>query len=303
MDRDIYELKESEDFYLSEYQEKTVDLQLIKVHPLYSSLLTGRVFNKSCNSIANATIEVFDFNLNPLCHTLTDPFGFYKFKDMLPGEYKLIASADNYLASKSESVIIHSGCNNILDFNLRCNPIVQKGILYGVVYDNYKNTPIKNVKITLVYKDCKTKIAATTLTNEKGQYLIYNLLPNNYIIIATHPNYLPCESIDIKIGKKEMSLMNLNLIQDNTIATSTISGTINYHGNFAIGIPVFLYEIDNQSVYKLIQIQITNRDGIYLFSSVPPGKYMINAKLQIGDEIFDELVIEKNQKIKKIHKL
>lgn len=292
IESDVYELKESKDFSLNAYQEKTVDLQLKKAPPIWNTLLTGKVLNKCCKPIGNATVKVFDCNLKPLFHTLTDVYGVYKFKDTLsPGEYKVVASAEEYLTSKERDCTIRTDYTNKLDFNLINNPLIQKGIIYGVVKDNFKDIPISNVKIKLVCKNCLSKTVATTTTNDKGQYLIYNLLPGNYIIIATHPEYLPLESTNIQIKKQNIALMNLSLIQDSTISNGTISGIINYQDTPVEGVPVFLYSVEQDSFYKLEQEQMTNDKGLYLFSSVSPGKYMINAKLQSGKEICEDIII------------
>lgn len=300
IERDVYELKESDEFSLNAYQEKTVDLQLKKAPPICNTLLVGKVFSRYCKPIANATVKIFDCNLEPLLHTLTDACGVYKFKDTLsPGKYKVVASAENYLASKVRTIAIYKEFTSKLDFNLLTNPIVQRGIIYGTVYDNYKGSPIGNAKITLITKDGFPKTVAATLTNSKGQYIIYNLLLNNYNLEVTCPEYLSSESVNIPVGKQNISLMNISLIRDNSISNGTISGIIRYKGTHVVDIPVFLYSYDKDSFYKLQQEQMTNDQGLYLFSSVAPGKYMINAKLQNGREICEDIIIKENEKVEK----
>lgn len=287
-DKHTYELKESQIFDLSTFQEKRVDLQLKKALTPCSVLLTGRVMNKSCQPIANATVKVFDYDFNPLFHTLTNENGAYRFEVMLEkGKYKVVASAENYLVSKARNFEIYADCMKRIiksNFRLENNPITEQSIIYGVAFDNMKLTPISNAKITLAYKKYPSKIVATVFTNENGQYIIYNIPPNQYLIKATHADYIPYNATEIEVEKQTVELMNLNMIKDNTLVDGTISGIIRFEGRIAAGVPVFLYAVDEKSFYKLVQIEMTNENGAYLFSSVPPGQYMVDTNLQTSQE-------------------
>lgn len=93
-----------------------------------------------------------------------------------------------------ESKVFYLSPNQQKTIDLKLNKI-SKPLLYGRVYDKYKN-PISNASITLAYYNRPVITKVYTKTNKCGQYLIYDIAPNKYIIHVNHPKYMP-----IKITK------------------------------------------------------------------------------------------------------
>ncbi len=127
-------------------------------------------------------------------------------------------------------------------------------IIYGVVRDSFNDRFIDRAKITLL-NIRRNWITAITHTNSKGQYLIYNLLPDKYVLYARHYNYMIARAASLRIDNSEH-------VQNNLYLT-----------------------LDKYQNYEIQDIQMTNQEGMYLFPHVVPGRYVIKAKLYNGTEV------------------
>ncbi len=280
---DYYTLESSTIFNVSPFEEVQIDLKLKKAPTRYTTLLLGCV-SYHCTPIINATIKILDLNFKPLFHTVTNKYGLYKFYNILaPGEYYVIVSSDDYITSDTKTITIKNKKICRCDFELRKNPICKNAILYGTVEDSINNKFISNTKITLLDKN-SNYIVATTYTNDLGQYLIYNIIQNEYILTAEHSEYVKLKSYPILIDSPDKIQLNLYMLKNPLLENGTVSGVIKFNNNPQPHIPVFLCSIENQNTFKVINVQLTNEKGLYLFSNVLSGKYVIKAKLQNGTE-------------------
>ncbi|AZV56615.1 carboxypeptidase regulatory-like domain-containing protein [Clostridium sp. AWRP] len=285
---DIYTLKASDPFEITVHEEATVNLELNKVSPCYNTLLTGKVLYEN-SPIQNATVKVFDNNFKPLFHTETDKNGIYIFKNILsPGIYKVIATAIGYTTSITKEIRITENLITKLSFTLKKSSTFIKGIVYGKILEAVSRKPIENATVYLAYlNDCNNTIYKTT-SNSTGQYLIYNIVPNNYKLTVEKQGYLVSDPVQLTIKKYDRVMLNLDLIRDSNYNNSTISGTVTIDKKPISNITVFLYLLDKQGNEKVVQIQITNNNGIYIFSNLENGFYIVKGKLQ------DNLIFEKH---------
>lgn len=288
---DKYLLKDSNPFKMQPYEEATVNLELEKISPCYNTLLTGRVFDRD-SPISNATVTVFDRNMNPLHHTTTNEEGIYNFINVLnPDEYRLIAAAKYYTTSPAKYVITRSNDVTELSFSLKTNSALVNGLVYGKVLEEGRNIPISDATISIKSFDDPNKIIYRTTSNSNGQYLIYDILPYKYMMEVKKLGYLPYKPIELSVKKYNYILQNINLISDSNNSNGTISGTILSHKTPVSNTVVFLYLLDTRGNETIVQVQITNKYGIYLFSDVSNGSYMVKCKLQNGEDFQRSITI------------
>ena len=278
--RDIYTLKVSRPIKIKPRKEATVNLKLVKVPPCYNTILTGKVSYRNI-AIKNANVIVLDKNNNQISRTLTDENGIYKFINILkPGKYNVIASAIGYNISNIRKIVINEKIPRKLSFRMKKNLININGILYGKILETGSRKPIENADVYMktLEKDCE-KVYKTT-SNEDGEYLIYNILPDNYKIEIKKQGYKKVESLKLKIEKYDRILLYFDLTKNQNYNKSTISGTITFEEKPISEVAVFLYLLDKEKNEEIIQIQESNKDGFYIFSNVEKGCYIVKAKLQ-----------------------
>jgi len=191
------------------------------------------------------------------------------------------------------------------NLNLTVNPMVTSGILRGTVtsggsglsgatvkvYDVNDNPvygkileagnrkPIVDAEVYLKSLDDSCNTMYKTFSNSNGQYLIYNILPNEYSLIIKKQGYLKTEMSYLKIEKYDRVSLFFDLIRYSNNSNS-ICGMITSDN---IPIPkadVFLYEINNQNEERIVQEQMTNNIGLFLFLNVESGLYLVKGKLQ-----------------------
>ena len=92
------------------------------------------------------------------------------------GRYILTASAEGYESDTEEAVVEE---NTIAGVNFTLTPVVELGIIFGSVEDEYGD-PFQGVEVTIEgsdnYKD-------TTETDEDGDYVFYDLSAGKYTLI------------------------------------------------------------------------------------------------------------------------
>lgn len=278
--RDYYQLESSHIFQISPYEQKKIDLELKKADPVYHTLLFGAI--RSCHKpIKNATIEILDLNSNPLFKTISNEDGKYRFKNILsPGEYKMIATAKHYITSNTQHIAIKENCKLKVNFFLKKNPMIYKGMLYGTIKDSTTNETVSNAKILLI-NTVFNDIVSVTYSNDKGQYLIYNIPPNDdYMLIVKHENYLKLKSTLIDIQPNDNIPLNLFMTKNTKQMKGTLNGSIT-DGQIALkNTPVFLCASDQHDNFIVNDFQFTNKKGEYLFSDIQPDNYTIKSKLQ-----------------------
>lgn len=121
------------------------------------------------------------------------------------------------------------------------------------------------------------KTVASTLSASDGEYIFYDVVAKDYIIVATKQGYK--KSIDNLVTAKDNTIINTNLYLsiDAVQNTGTISGVISHNGSIVPSAFVGLYKITD-GVEKLVATTKTNAKGVYMFGKVESGEYKIKAK-------------------------
>ncbi len=276
---DIYLLGESDPFSVKNREEVSVNLELKKAPPCYSTLLTGEVL---CGHlpIKNASVLVMDEYYAPLTSSLTDERGIFKFVNVLkPGMYYAAASAAGYVTSDAKTVNIRPNETSRLSFALKRNHMYVKGLIYGKVLESGSGKPIEGADVHL--KSLKPAGAAyKTRSNRTGQYLIYGIIPDEYKMTVQKQCYIPAEPVTLTVEKHSRICMYFDLIRTASECKNTISGVIRCGEEPIREAAVFLYSIDRERNERIVQMQETNENGLFLFANVESGAYIVKGNVR-----------------------
>jgi hypothetical protein len=188
MTKNLYQLGCSCAFDMMKFEERIVNLSLEKQPIPTNTWLKGNVFYRE-KPVNKATVEVLDLHGYPLFHTATDHSGFYELKNILrPGAYKVLVSHDNYKTSPYYEVKIECHAISNLDVPLKPSNNYCTGTVYGNVTDACTGRYLANVVIALICKK-SGNVISTTLTNDLGQYLLYQVCPKDYWLTVKRHGY------------------------------------------------------------------------------------------------------------------
>ncbi|WP_434799156.1 MSCRAMM family protein [Terrisporobacter vanillatitrophus] len=274
--KDIFLLQQSDEFFVNPREEVTIYLSLTRVPVIPNTMLTGTVCSDTGFPIRGAIVKVFSVDYVPIEHTITNDFGNFCFKNILPpGKYNIIATADDYRVSNAYQVNIWPNNRVSLCINLYKNDILNSATLYGIVREEI-GTTICDATVIISDYDNPKKTIAITHSNSDGEYLAYGLKAGKYWVLASKKDYVFYEKILVSIDTKQILNLDLFLYEVIDSRKGTISGQITSKG---IAVPyavVGLYSIDGNK-HTLIQIKESNNEGMYLFADVAPGKYLVKS--------------------------
>ncbi|SHI88551.1 Carboxypeptidase regulatory-like domain-containing protein [Clostridium amylolyticum] len=271
-----YYVESSQNFSLKAGQNISMDVKLKPCNGKCNTIIAGRVL-KGVNPIENAFVAITNFQYNILHTTFTDINGIFIFKETVPsGEYKIAASCCGFKTTEAQNITVSESVPVKIYFNLTEDPAFARGIIYGVIKDSLENNPIENSRIYLNYKNRNIKVS-DSISNSKGEYIIHNILPGEYVLQAEAQNYNPSFPINIKIEENSRIPVDIAL-NTNPPVLGSISDVIKIGSLTQSSIPVFLYELKKDNEI-LKEVQTTNSDGFYAFSNLTPGVYRVKANL------------------------
>ena len=141
----------------------------------------------------------------PVRHTATDEFGFYRFDDMFPGRYLVMANAQGFKPSQKQTRIKPSETTT-LDFILERHdiPTTDTGTIFGTVMTidwptsegvRPPHVPLEGADVVVLkahqhLEDEESLIpAGRAVTDENGVYVVDNLPHGLYVVIARNQGY------------------------------------------------------------------------------------------------------------------
>ena len=276
--RDIYLLRQSDEFYLQPGHEAAVDLDLQKAPPPLRTKLFGQVVS-GCGPVSGATVKILNKFFTPLYHTDTDGEGkFSVINTLTPGVYEVVAAAGGYLVSDSRLISLAPSTPLYVTIHLNPDKDAALGTVYGMTRDE-KNASLPGVQVHIFGCDDMAFPKAVTVSSPDGEYLVYGLAPGKYVIKAFLEGYLFPYAVPVDIDPKEIVLADLYLYRESSAYNGTISGIVTHNGLEVPHAMTALYSVEND-IYTLIQTQTANSKGFYLFSGCKPGKYVVKAKLE-----------------------
>lgn len=194
-------------------------------------------------------------------------------------------------------VVDDSGCNGNEDINFRFTGFTISGRVVGAVGGS--SCPLKdggpsNVNVELL--SLTDDLISSVLTSSKGSYLFKNIVPGRYKIRASHPNL----KVEVR-GSTEVELGFENGIVDDIffVPGYDMKGYVVAQGNPILGVHIYLYSDDVVEVYcpqgsgnapgerKALCHTVSDADGIFVFESIPCGKYELIPFYKGENTVFD----------------
>jgi len=139
-------------------------------------------------SLQNARLELTGGPGTPLV-VRTDTGGRFLFSNLAPGRYKLSVTRDGYLRQEHPKPIVLGRGQQVTDIVFRLDPAP---VVTGWVQDRY-GAPIANVLVEALRQSYDARgnrtfiRAASSLTDDRGEYRIFWLDPGEYFFYASTP--------------------------------------------------------------------------------------------------------------------
>jgi hypothetical protein len=159
--------------------------------PAESRAITGRVVSESGQPLSGASVSAFRSNSSSGPRTATNSEGYFNLQDLDPGFYRLSASLPGYVIQipqfdPTNETLYRPGDSASLT-------LIKGGVITGVV-TNLAGEPVVNVGVrALRIRDAEgnkirsSAFAQPRMTDDRGYYRIYGLLPGTYIVAAGGP--------------------------------------------------------------------------------------------------------------------
>jgi len=278
---DIYNIGYTQQFNVVGREELTKNLDLTTNTISTSGNLTG-IVSSDGTGVSGATVKVYDVNDNPIEHTNTGSDGQYTIANLPVGSYKVTAIKDGYILPTTKAISIQSNKTTTADIDIDEDPNANLSVIYGIIRTLNGETPIENAVVSL-YDDGQSEpeLINTVTTNDKGQYIFAYVPAGEYYVAVSKAGYYPSQTAIIDVDSKELIDSDVTLTEDPLANTGTISGFIK---DTSTGRPiedasVALYSIVN-GVESIVDTTRTNVTGMYLFSNVNPGTYLVKSTKQ-----------------------
>lgn len=282
--------------------EIRLDLSLSLLKDTIFARVEGVVTDLNSNPIEGALVQVYDINLNPLIHTLTNQNGYFIFENNIPipglssvstfssGEvqpfsyspitYNISAISLGKKLKFSTSFTLQNGDIKIKDFILENDSGALLGAITGNVYDETSLNPISGAVLSMfkVNTDGSEVLIQRSFTNEYGSFIFPNLNLGNYKLRINSLGYLEKTVYSSITSSGQIVSLPIPMQADQNAAFGTISGTIVDNLNAPINrADVILYKVNEDNSLTPLGFTKTNISGVYLFVNVEPGTYKIKS--------------------------
>ncbi|KAF4370085.1 uncharacterized protein LOC115708837 [Cannabis sativa] len=190
-----------------------------------------------------------------------------------------------------------TGCNGNEDINFRFTGFTISGRVVGAV--GGESCPIKeggpsDVKVELLSPG--GDLVSSVQTSSGGSYLFTNIIPGNYELRASHPDF----EVETR-GSKEVKLGFGNGVVDDIFFVSgyDIRGLVVSQGNPILGVHIYLTSDDVLEVdcpqgsgtaletTKALCHAVSDAQGMFMFKSVPCGTYGLVPYYKGENTVFD----------------
>ena len=165
----------------------------------------------------------------------------------------------------------------------------QFGAVGGTVTEQGNGNPLSNVIVELLLEG--TPVASDT-TAAEGQYLVQNLTPDTYQVLASKSGYVPDTISGVAVLANDTTVQNIVLAP---IAgpIGAISGTVTRQDN---GTPLADAMVRAMQAGFVIASDTTDAGGLYNISFLAPGSYdVIGTKIMfVPDTVFGVIVVQDN---------
>jgi protocatechuate 3,4-dioxygenase beta subunit len=224
-------------------------------------VVTGIVSGPT-GALTGAGVKVIDINGSVIGFSVTDDSGSFSIGNLPTGTYAITVVAPNH-NSDMQGVTITPGEIETIQSNLTPEP----GAITGNVRDE-NGTPLPGTVVNVLLNGL---ILGSVVTDDNGDYLFSNLLPNSYQISAVQPGFT-LSSVGAIVSSDSTTTTNVILEQ----LFGNINGTVtDQNGKPITKQTIFINLFDQNSSF--ITSVIAEPDGTYDISGVKAGDYLITA--------------------------
>ncbi|GLT64134.1 hypothetical protein SLA2020_366440 [Shorea laevis] len=194
-------------------------------------------------------------------------------------------------------VVDDTGCNGNEDINFHFTGFTISGKVVGAVGGEscaLKNGGPSNVKVELLSPN--GDFISSVLTSSVGSYLFTNILPGKYELRASHSDL----KVEVR-GSTEVELGFGNGVVDDIffVPGYDVHGFVVAQGNPILGVHIYLYSDDVLEVdcpqgsgnapgqRKALCHAVSNADGMFMFKSIPCGRYELIPFYKGENTVFD----------------
>ncbi|RLQ93334.1 carboxypeptidase regulatory-like domain-containing protein [Falsibacillus albus] len=248
--------------YLPPGGSETVSIEIMAL----PASVSGNIFDGNGHAIPNATIIIQDENQTIVGRGFSDDNGNYYISSLPSGALTVQASAP-YYSSKSTGVLTTPGSDiKGIDFELTADP----GSIAGEITDILTGNPISGA--TVIIRNASTnQFVSSTVSSVFGNYVVNNLPPGSYYVIASANNFGSAQ-IGAIVTSNQSTIANISLSPN----PGSISGAVqNLVGNPITGnnIQITLLSLQNTPLLNTV----ANSDGTFTLPDIEPGNYFIKA--------------------------
>src|SRR3990170_119527 len=242
--------------------------------------IAGRVMDKvTGNPITGAC--VFTFNVDyPILHgySKTDSLGHYLIKGLVPGKYEVIAKALGYLPEKYPEQVNVPPDTIVNGINFELLHKLNGGVA-GLVLNAHTGEPIPKAFIFAHKLDGSS--AGFAISDSTGFYLIKELDPGFYRLIAYAPEYFPekhPDSVLVKPGEITPGI-NFHLKKFPPLPDGVIAGKVT---DDSTGLPipkalVLGIAFPDTNLPPFVRTTFSNEDGTYELAHLPRIPFILFA--------------------------
>lgn len=219
---------------------------------------------------------------NKFYRARTDGDGYYLIDLDTSGEYRLIASKEEYETGEKFADVDFGKIERV-DFQLE--PEDLNSTIFGNVYEEESGEPVAKVHIYLINLDMDYKYSVRS--DEEGYYE-KNVVPGNYTIEVFEQNYHYYESDPFMLedGEKKKADIPLEKVKNG------INGVVTDED----GEPLEMVEIQFQSE-NFFTNQVTDEEGKYEVR-LPPGEYKVSARKASYRPHNNEVEVPENEMVR-----
>lgn len=233
------------------------------------------------NPIPNARVNARRINGHGCGTAVTDENGYYIIQNLAPGLYRVTACAQNYYPKHYPNPVEVIDGQTTTDINFALRPYTpnERGSISGRVTDSITGNPIANVRVNACGPSC-----GQAITNENGEYIIENLIPGDYRVNATAPNYFPKRYPEMVTVYPNQNTPDINFqlvprFMPPPRGTGSISGVVlDSLTNQPIANAQVVAMLRLHRRPRIIGRGTTNENGEYLIENLPTGDYIVIAR-------------------------
>jgi large repetitive protein len=227
--------------------------------------LTGVVTNRvTGEEIVGASIRVIDSTLATITTVLSGDNGEFSVPGLAPGRYQINVTAQNFNT-------ILTGVDILPDITTNENIALEPfpGRLTGTVTDLQTGVPIANTSIEVRAFGVSGPVVAVTITDNNGRYIVTNLTPGVYTIVANAVGYGTAEA-------SEEVRSNTESVQDLVLSSliSSVRGRVTDQTGRPLSDTLISLAKDGAAIVVEVQTDI---NGSYEINNIDSGSYTITA--------------------------